>query len=103
MRFMLNIQVKLPGEWGPEQRAEITRREIAVAVDLMHRGVMRRVFRIVGRTGSFAIWETESLEQLHELVQTLPMFPFMTIAVTPIIKHPVEEAYEREHGAVPPL
>jgi muconolactone D-isomerase len=37
------------------------------------------------------------------VLQSLPMYPFMTISVTPIIKHPVEEAYEQKHGPIPPL
>jgi hypothetical protein len=30
----------------------------------------------------------------------LPLFAFMTITVTTVIKLPVQEAYEREHGPI---
>jgi muconolactone delta-isomerase len=37
------------------------------------------------------------------VLQTLPMYPYMTISATPIIKHPVEQAYEEKYGYVPAL
>lgn len=103
MRFLLNNRVQLPGEWTAEQRADLVRREIEAAVDLMHRGVLRRTFRVVGQLANYSIWETDTLEELHSVLQSLPIYPFMTISVTPIIKHPVEDAYERMYGAIPPL
>jgi muconolactone D-isomerase len=103
MRFLLNIQVRLPGEWNQEQRADLVRRETEAAVELMRRKVLRRTFRVVGQLANVSIWETGTPEELHEVLQSLPMYPFMTIVVTPIIKHPVEQAYEQQHGAIPAL
>ncbi len=103
MRFLLNIQVRLPGEWSQEQRAELVRREREAAVELMHRKVLRRTFRIVGQMANMSIWETTTPEDLHAVLQSLPMYPFMTIAVTPIIKHSVEQAYEEKYGSIPVL
>jgi muconolactone D-isomerase len=101
MRFLLNIQVRMPGEWTEERRAELIRREIDAAVELMHRKILRRTFRVVGPIANFSIWETSSPEELHAILQTLPMFPFMTISVTPIVQHPVEKAYEEKYGSIP--
>ena len=102
MRFLLNIRVELPGEWTQEKRADLVRRETEAAVALMHRKVLRRIFRVVGQQANFSIWEANTPEELHAVLQSLPMYPFMTITVTPIIKHPVEETYEKEHGPIPP-
>ena len=103
MRYLLNIQVRMPGEWTQEQRAELIRREVEAAVELMHQKVLRRTFRVVGHMANFSIWEAATPEELHEVLQSLPMYPFMTIAITPIIKHPVEQAYEEKHGSIPAL
>lgn len=43
--------------------------------------------RVVGQLANFSIWETATVEELHAVLQSLPMYPFMTISVTPIIKH----------------
>jgi muconolactone D-isomerase len=103
MRFLLNIHVRMPGEWSQEQRAELVRRETEAAVELMRRKVLRRTFRIVGQLANFSIWETATPDELHAVLQTLPMYPYMTITVFPIIKHPVEQAYEEKYGSIPPL
>ena len=103
MRFLLNIQVRMPGEWTNEQRSELACRETEAAVELMHRKVLRRTFRVVGQVANFSIWETATPEELHAVLQSLPMYPFMTITVTPIIKHPVEQAYEEKYGSIPAL
>jgi muconolactone D-isomerase len=103
MRFLLNIQAHLPGEWTAVQREELVHRETEHAAALMKKKVLRRIFRIVGQTANFSIWETETPEELHAVLRTLPMYPFLKITVTPIIKHPVEEHYEKTHGSIPLL
>ncbi len=102
MRFVCRIQVALPPEWTAEQREELRQRELDVAVELIRRGIIRRTFRVVGAPqGNFSIWETSGPEELSEVFKTLPMYPYMTIAVTPVIKHDLEEEYERRYGPLP--
>ena len=103
MRYLLNIQVRMPGEWTQEQRTELFHREVEAAVELMHRKVLRRTFRVVGQMANFSIWDAATPEELHAVLQSLPMYPFMTISVTPIIKHPVEQAYEEKYESIPTL
>lgn len=103
MRFMLNIRARLPAEWTAEQRGELSRRQMEAAVELMRRKILRRTFRVVGQSANFSIWETDTLEELHATLESQPMYPFWTITVVPIIRHPAEEAYERQHGPLPPL
>lgn len=103
MRWLCNIRADLPGEWTQAQRDDMVNRENEQAATLMKRGVLRRIFRIVGQTANYSIWETETPEDLHAALRSLPMFPFQHITVVPIIKHPVEEHYERTRGPVPPL
>jgi muconolactone D-isomerase len=98
--FLLNIRTQLPGEWSPEQRADMLQREFTAGVKLMEQRVILRMFRVVGQLANFSVWQTATLEDLHAVLQSLPLFAFMTITVIPVIKHPVEEAYEREHGPI---
>jgi muconolactone D-isomerase len=103
VRFILNIRAELPGEWTAVQRQALARQESEHAAEFMKRGILRRIFRIVGQTANFSIWDAESPEELHRLLQTLPMFAFLKITVTPVIKHPVEQLYEEKYGATPPF
>jgi muconolactone D-isomerase len=103
MRFLLHIRTQLPGGWTPEQRGDILQRETAAAVTLRQQGVLRRIFRIVGQQASFSLWEADTLEELHAVLASLPLYRFMVTTVTPIIRHPVEEKYEQAYGSIPPL
>jgi muconolactone delta-isomerase len=111
MTFFLEAHDAIPPEypnptaWGVDSRAASgpDPSGTEAAVDLMHRKVLRRTFRVVGQLANFSIWETATPEELYAALQSLPMYPFMTITVTPIIKHPVEQAYEDKHGSIPPL
>lgn len=85
MRFLLHIRTQLPGEWTPEQRGDILQRETEAAVALMQRGVLRRIFRIVGQQASFSIWEADTLEELHAVLESLPLYRFM--ALTEVLVH----------------
>ena len=100
MLFLLNIRTQLPGDWTAEHRAEMLQREFAVGVKLMEQRVIVRMFRVAGQLANFSVWQTATPEELHTVLQTLPLFAFMTITVTPVIKHPVEEANEHEHGPI---
>jgi muconolactone D-isomerase len=103
MRFVVHIRTRLPGDWAPEHRAAMLEREFAAGVALMRAGVIRRMFRIVGQLANYSIWEAATLEELHAALQSLPLYAYMTVAVTPVLAHPVEAAYEAEHGPIPPL
>lgn len=103
MRYLLHIRAQLPGDWPEDRRAELSRRQEEAAVELMRRKILLRTFRVVGQSANFSIWETDTLEELHAVLQSNPMYPFWKIRVIPIIKHPAEKAYEQHYGELPPL
>src|SRR5690348_5999470 len=103
MYFLLNILVQLPDSLTEEKRVEIVRREKEKAIELIQKGILRRIWRVVGQLANYSIWETKTPEELHQILQTLPMFPYANITIIPIIKHPVEIEYENENGSMPEL
>ena len=102
MLFMLRIDVTLPPEMPDAQKAELRQRENARAEELIAKGQMQRIWRIVGRVANFSVWEAPSLEALHELIMSMPMFPYMKIDVTPLIAHPVTHLAEARNGSAKP-
>ena len=100
---MVQMTVKLPGDWPADKLDEISRAENARGHEFIKAGKMRRIFRIVGKRANFSIWDVDSLEELHESFQSLPMFPWMDITVTPLIEHPSEIEYKKQNGEMPPL
>jgi muconolactone D-isomerase len=103
MRFMVQMVVRLPGDWPAEKLEEIQTAENARGHEMIKAGKMRRLFRIVGRRANFSIWDADSLEELHENLCSLPMYPWMDITVTPVIEHPSEVAFKELYGALPAL
>lgn len=103
MLLMVRITVELPGDMEPAKLAEIGKAETARAIELIQAGSMRKIWRVVGARSNFSIWETDSLEDFHANIASLPMHPFMTVEVTPIIEHPATQAYESQIGPFPTI
>jgi muconolactone D-isomerase len=103
MLFMVNIVVHLPGDWPKEKLDPLVSAETARGMQFIKEGKLKRIFRIVGQRANFSIWEAATLEELHATLSSLPMHPYMDVAVTPIIRHSTTEAWEAAHGAMPPF
>ena len=103
MRFMVQMVVRLPGDWPADRLDEIQKAENARGHELIKAGKLRRLFRIVGRRANFSIWDSDSLEELHENLSSLPMHPWMDITVTPLVEHPSEIEFKELYGNIPPL
>jgi muconolactone D-isomerase len=82
------MDVSIPHDLDPDTRADIVRREKAYAEELQRSGKWLHLWRIVGEYANVSIFDVDSNDELHELLSGLPLFPFMTITVTPLAKHP---------------
>ena len=98
MLFMLKIDVSIPADMPQAEKDALRQRENARAEALIAEGVMVRIWRIVGRVANFSVWQAPTLEALHEVVMSMPMFPYMKIEVTPLIDHPVTHIAEARNG-----
>ncbi|MCZ6510940.1 MAG: muconolactone Delta-isomerase family protein [Alphaproteobacteria bacterium] len=103
MLFMLRIKVELPGEMDPARVKELGDAEADRAIELIQAGKLRKVWRIVGERANFSIWEAETLEEFHADISSLPLHPWMSVEVTPMIEHPATQAYESQVGPFPTI
>lgn len=46
------------------------------------------IWRVVDEYANYSIFDVSSNDELHQVLQGLPLFPFMTIQVTPLATHP---------------
>ena len=90
MEFLVQIQVTLPAELSSASRQELMEREQVRGRELMNEGVIRRIWRIPGRTANVGIWDAANPTALHEALSSLPMFPYIDARVTPLATHPLE-------------
>lgn len=94
MLYHVAIELKIPPEIDPRQLAEIRREETARSAEMQRQGKWVHLWRIVGRQASFSIFDVESHDELHQLLSSLPLYPYMDITVSALAKHP--SAIERD-------
>ena len=101
MLFMVKIDVELTPEMPQEQKDSLRKAENARACEMIEAGKMKRIFRIVGTTSNYGIWEADTLEELHANIGSLPLFPWLRVQVWPLIEHPVTASWLETHDEMP--
>jgi muconolactone D-isomerase len=101
MLFVLNIDVSVPADLSQERKDDLRKRENDRAIELVKQGKLRRIWRIVGQTANYSVWEADTLEELHAIIGSMPLFPYMKVKVTPVVEHPVTEAWSKANGPLP--
>lgn len=88
MLFHVRMDVRIPHDLDPATADELKRVEKARAQELQRQGKWRHLWRIAGQYSNISIFDVADGQELHDLVSSLPLFPFMDIAVTPLCRHP---------------
>lgn len=88
MLFSVRMDVDIPRDLDPEVRTETLAREKAYSQELQRSGKWPHIWRVVGAYSNISVFDVDSNEELHDLLWNLPLFPYMTIDVTPLAPHP---------------
>lgn len=88
MLFHVAMTVKVPHDVDPARLKTLQAEEKARAQELMEAGVWRHLWRVVGEYRNVSIFDVSSNAELHEILSTLPLFPFLEIQVTALCRHP---------------
>jgi muconolactone D-isomerase len=88
MLFHVRMDVNLPVDIDQALATRLKAEEKARFQQLQHSGKWRHIWRVVGEYANYSIFDVDSNAELHELLLTLPLFPYMHIAVTPLCRHP---------------
>lgn len=88
MLFHVRMDVRVPLDFDPIRADELKRVERERAQDLQNQGKWRHLWRIAGQYSNISVFDVETVQELHDIVSTLPLFPFMEITVTPLCRHP---------------
>lgn len=88
MLFHVRMDVALPRDLDPAVRADTLAREKAYSQELQRSGTWVHIWRVVGAYSNISVFDVDSTEELHDLLWNLPLFPFMSIDVTPLAPHP---------------
>ncbi|KNY15208.1 muconolactone delta-isomerase [Shinella sp. SUS2] len=88
MLFQVRMDVHIPHDLPQEETVDILAREKAYAQALQDSGTWRHIWRIAGEYANVSIFDVKDNAELHAVLTALPLFKFMTIKVTPLLRHP---------------
>lgn len=88
MLFQVEMDVQFPHTFPAGKVDELKQVERERAKELQRTGVWRHLWRVAGRYSNLSIFDVSDAQELHEILSNLPLFPFMTIRVTPLCRHP---------------
>ena len=88
MLFQVEMDVRIPRDIAPDAAAELKQAERELSQNLQRQGKWRHIWRVAGRYANVSIFDVETNDELHDILMSLPLFPFMDIKVTALCRHP---------------
>ena len=88
MQFLVRMDVRLPHDMDVAVADDLRARERARAAEIQRSGKWPELWRVVGRYANVSRFDVGSGDELHELLSSLPLFPYMDIEVTALTRHP---------------
>lgn len=87
MLFHVEMEVMIPHDLEPSEVEELKAREKALSQELQRQGKWVHIWRVVGRYANVSIFDVADNDELHEILQSLPLYPFMDIEVRALCRH----------------
>jgi muconolactone D-isomerase len=88
MLFQVEMDVRLPYDFPAEKAEALKHTERARAQELQRAGIWRHLWRVAGRYSNVSIFDVSGPQDLHDILSSLPLFPFMDMRITPLCRHP---------------
>ena len=88
MLFHVAMSVSVPLDFDKDKLDELGKREHARAAELQRQGKWLHLWRVVGQRANISVFSVETALELHEILEFLPLRPFMTVDVTALCRHP---------------
>ena len=88
MLYHVRMDVRPPHGIDSAEFDRLKAEEKARAQELQCEGKWVHLWRIAGQYSNFSVFDVGSHDELLAILSTLPLFPFMEVAVTPLARHP---------------
>ncbi len=88
MLFCVEMDVRVPHDVDPALFTRLKAEEKARAEMLQREGKWPHLWRVVGRYANISVFDVADNDELHAILSTLPLFPYMVVTVTPLARHP---------------
>ncbi len=90
MEFLARAEQNIPPDIDPDRLAAIKGAEKVRAQELIDAGKMRRIWRLPGRRAVMVLYDVDSVDELHEIISSLPLFPWLDMTITPLSNHALD-------------
>ena len=88
MLYHVRMDVLIPLDIEESKISKLKAEEKIFSQKLQEQGKWRHIWRLAGEYSNFSIFDVESNEELHEILMSLPLYPYMKVDVTPLLRHP---------------
>lgn len=90
MEFLARAEQHISPDMDPDRLTAIKAAEKVRAQELVDSGKMRRIWRLPGRRAVMALYDVDSVDELHEIISSLPLFPWMDVTIIPLSAHALD-------------
>ncbi|EHP43502.1 muconolactone Delta-isomerase [Cupriavidus basilensis] len=87
MLFMAEMTVRIPHDLDPQVAEKLKANEKALSQQLQREGKWRHLWRVAGKYANVSIFDVRDNDELHTLLTSLPLYPYMEISVTALAQH----------------
>ncbi|MHA7685677.1 muconolactone Delta-isomerase [Cupriavidus sp. PET2-C1] len=87
MLFMAEMTVRIPHDLDPQVVEKLKANEKALSQQLQREGKWRHLWRVAGKYANVSIFDVRDNDELHTLLTSLPLYPYMEISVTALAQH----------------
>ena len=97
MEFLARIEQNISPDMDPAQLADVKLAEKVRGQELADAGTLRRIWRLPGRRAVMALYDVASIDELHEVISSLPLFPWLEVTITPLGTHALDPQSDSTH------
>jgi muconolactone D-isomerase len=91
MEFLVRLVTTLPPDLPEERRTQLLAAEAARGRELAEAGHLGYIWRLPGRLANVSVWRAADATALHELLTSLPLWPWMTVTVEALAVHALQQ------------
>lgn len=88
MLFLVRMDVSVPHGLDASEFDALKAKEKARAEELQRSGTWRHLWRVAGKYANYSVFDVSDAAELHDIMTSLPLFPFMETEVTALCRHP---------------
>ncbi|MEN8233467.1 MAG: muconolactone Delta-isomerase family protein [Actinomycetota bacterium] len=90
MEFLVHIEQDIPPDMDPDRLAAVKAAEGVRGQQLVDEGKLKRIWRVPGRRAVKVLYEVDDTDELHAILSSMPLFPWMDIKVMALGSHALD-------------